>query len=220
LAEYLKIHSQELDLVGPLVNDHQAEMMLHAIGADHRKARNYKGRLFYQAYRNYYDAGGNDVEQWDDLVSKGLADKNGCYCVSPHGLTVLEHMTGRSVIYDDYANYADCRNAVLTEFLKDSVYCGHGCWLPTPATTIAKRLHIPLALAREACRNLADEGYIVKGHYGELSDYDWMVYCYHGYFVTDKAKELDEWKELWAAEVDLINNEVNHDKDVEVVIGG
>lgn len=192
----------------PEVTEDQAVKMLHAIGADHRRARKYQGRLIFRAYRNYYDAGGADIAAWDDLVTKGYAEKDGCYSVTPPGLSLLELLTGRNVIYDDYANYADCREIVLTQFLGADVYCGYGCWYPTSAATVAKALHLPLALAREACRNLVEEGYLVKGHEGGM-DEDGKLYCIHGYFATEKARQLPKWKELHDAEMEYINRQIN-----------
>lgn len=192
----------------PEVSEDQVAKMLHAIGADHKRVRMYQGRMIYHAYRNYYDAGGADVAAWDDLVSKGYAQRLTCYGVTPLGLDLLELLTGRSTIYDDFDNYADCRLAVLTQFLSADVYCGYGCWMPTSAATVAKALHIPLALVREACRNLASEGYIEKGHYGEMDD-DGAVHCCHGYFATELARQLPKWKELHDAEMECINRQVN-----------
>ncbi len=189
----------------PEVTPKQADMMLHAIGADHKKPRRQNnGRTYYHAYRNYYDAGGRDLELWDDLAKKGYARGEQYYHVTPLGLELLERLT-QSTIYDDYENYADCRHTVLTEFMKDSVYCGYGCWYPTAATDIARRLHIPLSLAREACRKLVEEGYLVKDHFGWMDD-DGYVHCYHGYSVTDKTREMEEWKALWKKECEYINS--------------
>lgn len=45
----------------------------HCIGLDHKKPCKWHGRYFYRPYRNYYDAGGKDVEIWDTMVSAGYA---------------------------------------------------------------------------------------------------------------------------------------------------
>ena len=76
------------------------------------------------------------------------------------------------------------------------------------ATSVARILHIPVKLAREASRKLAEEGYIKKGYYGEMDD-EGNISCYHGYYVTEKGKALPEWKTLWDKEVDYINKMVN-----------
>lgn len=210
---------EELDLVDRMkvkkefrVNKKQARMMYHAIGADNKKSKHYLGRKYYHAYRNYYDAGGSDIAEWDDLVGKGYVEKEEsgkyqCYKVTPDGLALLEILT-QSTIYDDYHNYADCREAVLTEYLKADVYCGHGCWLPTAAKSIARILHIPVKLAREASRKLAEEGYIKKGYDGGM-DEEGNIGCYHGYYVTEKGRALPEWKILWDKEIAYINKELN-----------
>lgn len=46
----------------------------HCIGLDHKKPYKRHGRYFYRPYRNYYDAGGKDVEVWDMLVDEGYAE--------------------------------------------------------------------------------------------------------------------------------------------------
>lgn len=38
------------------------ELAKHCIGLDHKKPYKRHGRYFYRPYRNYYDAGGKDVE--------------------------------------------------------------------------------------------------------------------------------------------------------------
>jgi hypothetical protein len=192
----------------PECTDHQVEMMIHAIGADNKSPRAYNGRQIYHAYRNYYDAGGNEVQEWEDLVQKRYATKNTFFHVSPDGLTLLELLTGRSTIYDNYKNYADCRTVVLTQFLGADVYCGYGCWYPTSAATVAKALHIPVSLVRETCRKLVEEGYLVKGHEGGM-DEDGIVHCYHGYYITEKARELDKWKVLYDQEMAYLNKTLN-----------
>lgn len=214
--DYLQISGEDTrDLITrvkigrmPGVTQYQAEMMLHAIGADNKKPRMYLGRQIYHAYRNYYDAGGEDIEAWKDLVSKRYAEKHTFYHVTPQGLDILELLTGRSTIYDAYENYGDCRTIVLTQFLGADVYCGYGCWLPTSARTVSEALHIPYALVRETCRRLVEEGYLIKGHDGGM-DEDGQIHCYHGYYITDKARGLEKWKVLYDAEMAQLNKMLN-----------
>lgn len=47
----------------------------HCIGLDHKKPYKRHGRHFYRPYRNYYDAGGNDVEVWGTMVAAGYAEE-------------------------------------------------------------------------------------------------------------------------------------------------
>ena len=68
------------------ISDDQADMMLHALGADYRSFRKYRERRYYHAYRNFYDAGGRDVAAWDDLVAKGYARKHDVYHVTVKGI--------------------------------------------------------------------------------------------------------------------------------------
>ena len=71
--------------------------------------------------------------------------------------------------------------------------------------TVSHILHIPLGLVREACRNLVSEGFLVKGYEGGMDD-DGCVHCYHGYYITDKARQLEKWKTLNEQEIAYINN--------------
>lgn len=188
------------------VTQQQVEMMLHAIGADHKKERTYLGRKYYHAYRNYYDAGGSDTEQWEDLTRKGYAEKRRFYHVTASGLRLLELMTG-AVIYDSYDCVGDCKSPMLTAFMKADVYCGHGCWFPTSVKDISESLKIPLALARKTARKLEEEGLIVKGHFGGITD-EGYPYCRHGYYLTEKARKTERWEMLWRNEVEYIQKEV------------
>ena len=53
------------------------ELAKHCIGLDHKKPYKRHGRYFYRPYRNYYDAGGKDVEM--------LGQKNGTDCMRNTG---------------------------------------------------------------------------------------------------------------------------------------
>lgn len=73
----------------------QIDDMKHALGFDKRKVRGTKNRR-YEPYRNYFNAGGKDVEDWEHLVSVGLATKSreNWYHVSDDGRIFLELVTG------------------------------------------------------------------------------------------------------------------------------
>lgn len=192
------------------VSDYKAEMMLHALGSDNRPYTTYKGQKTFHAYRNYYDAGGHDAEEWNDLVSKGYATKkaNGMYHVTVKGIRVLEFLT-QCRIWDNYLCVADCWNAVLIEMMKDDVFCGYGCWLPTTSRELSFRLAIPQKLVLKTLRSLEYGGYVMKGHFGG-QDEDGYVHCKHGWYLTKHAQEQfaekyeeikkDEYKRM--AEID------------------
>lgn len=69
----------------------QIKMMKHAIGFSNQK--NHNGS--YDAYRNYYDVGKSQTQEWERLVSDGLAASsqdnygNIIYRVSEKGASVL-----------------------------------------------------------------------------------------------------------------------------------
>lgn len=77
----------------------QIDDMKHAIGFDNRKVRGTKHRR-YEPYRNYFNAGGRDVEDWEQLVSLGFATKSreNWYHVSVDGRLFLKRVTGVEIL--------------------------------------------------------------------------------------------------------------------------
>lgn len=60
----------------------------HALGLDkdgHR--RTYRGLIYFHSWRNFYDAGGDDIEIMEDLAKWGFAGKNssGTYYITRDG---------------------------------------------------------------------------------------------------------------------------------------
>lgn len=197
------------------ITDYQAEMMLHALGADNKAYRTYEKSKYYHAYRNYYDAGGEDVSEWNDLVKKGYAEKHSFYHVTVNGIRVLEFLT-QCRIWNNYHCVAECRYSVLVEMMKDSVFCGYECWLPTSSQELSLRLAIPKKLILETLRKLSDEGLVIKGHYGDM-DTDGIIYCKHGWFLTEYAQEKyrEKYEELKKAEYKKINDMLKEDLNDE-----
>lgn len=211
----LSLYHEQLLLAYPEITDHQADLMLHAIGADNRKFRKYKGSKFYHSYRNYYDAGGSDVEIWNDLVDKGFADHRGhFYHVTTKGIKVLEFLT-QCRIWDNYENVADCKKDVLEYMIKADVFCGYGCWNPVSSGEISLQLSIPKQLVRKTLNKLSEEGLVFKGHYGGIDD-EGYPYCRHGWYLAEKAREKykERYDALQKAEYARINREINgHEED-------
>ena len=73
----------------------QIDDMKHALGFDKRKVRGTKHRR-YEPYRNYFNTGERDVEDWEQLVAIGFATKSreNWYHVSDDGRIFLERVTG------------------------------------------------------------------------------------------------------------------------------
>lgn len=74
----------------------QLEMMQHAIGFSSRKITGIKHRVLH-CYRNYYQAGGEDIAKWDKLVELGLADTHNIdnfYWVSGNGVALIKRVVG------------------------------------------------------------------------------------------------------------------------------
>ncbi len=72
-----------------ILSEREIDYMYHAVGLDHNRPK----RGVYRLPRNYYDAGGNDVLVWNNLVAKGLARYvEGVYMVSETGLKLIEKL--------------------------------------------------------------------------------------------------------------------------------
>ena len=77
------------------------DLASHCIGLDYKKPYKRHGRYFYRPYRNYYGAGGKDVEIWDVMVDSGYAaagkkDRDGgcMYWLTREGLDWLGKKLG------------------------------------------------------------------------------------------------------------------------------
>lgn len=188
------------------ISDTQANMMLHALGADYQPYRTHGKSRYYHAYRNNYDAGGRDIELWDDLAAKGYAEKRRCYRVTVKGIHALEYLT-QCRIWDDYRNTADCRYAVLVEMMKADVFCGFGCWLPTSSQELSDRLAIRRKLILETLKELAGDGLVRKGYYGDV-DEEGYIDCRHGWYLTKLAREkyAEKYEKLQKAEYKRIDD--------------
>ena len=205
MSEYLKANMNNLKrLVLPYdkITSTQVNLMLHAIGADSKKARRYKDKYFYYAYRNGFDASGEDIAEWDKLVKMHMAKKERVYHVSQLGINVLETLTNSTIYLVDCVG--DAKPKVLSYLIKNACYCGYGCWLPVPIRAIAQFIHAPKNVVRESLEELVNEGLVAKAYYGEIDD-DGYPHCWHGWEITAKAHELDEYKQAWKSECEWIN---------------
>lgn len=79
----------------------QIEIMKHAIGFKNEKVRGTKYRR-YEPYRNYYDAGGDDVNECEFLVSVGFMEKSRehLYHVTDDGKKFLYYVLGVRILAD------------------------------------------------------------------------------------------------------------------------
>lgn len=178
-------------------------MMIHAIGLDYAKAKTYKGKKYYYPYRNYYDAGGDDVFCWEELCARGLAERKGVYKLTLQGLEALSKVTG-IIIYNPMARYgADAMKEVFRFYCKKDNEVCYGCWFPVSAVSAAAQLRMPLSKVRKAIKDLVGIGYLIRSHSG--GQYDGGVYCFHGYDCTPKARETDVWKKCYKDACDEID---------------
>ena len=77
----------------------QIDDMKHAIGFERGRVRGTKHRR-YEPYRNYFNTGGGDVEDWEQLVAIGFAEKgnDNWYSVSDDGREFLGRVTGVKIL--------------------------------------------------------------------------------------------------------------------------
>jgi hypothetical protein len=88
-------------------------------------------------------------------------------------------------------------NEILYQLCRRNVSIMDG-WLPVPARSIAKCLNLTVNQARYQLRKLKKLGY-VKTISELLGDEDDMI-PYHGWAITDKAEETEEYKKAWKEE--------------------
>lgn len=220
--KFLKIDRENMPMVDKVllkknyqkeISDYQSQMMLHALGADNKTYKTYRGQRYYHAYRNFYDAGGDDIAEWEDLVEKGYAKKNSFYHVTVEGIRILEYLT-QCRIWGAYSCVADCKNDVLVSIMEDDVYCGHGSRLPTSSSDLSWRLAIPRKLVLETLRKLSEDGLVAKGYYGEADD-EGFVHCMHGWYLTNFArnKYAEKYEELQKVEIKRINDILRNESE-------
>ena len=77
----------------------QIDHMKHAIGFERGRVRGTKHRR-YEPYRNYFNTGACDVEDWEQLVSIGFATKSrdNWFHVSDDGREFLSRVTGVKIL--------------------------------------------------------------------------------------------------------------------------
>lgn len=91
-------------------------------------------------------------------------------------------------------------NEVLYHLCRYNVSIMDG-WHPVPARLIAKRQNLTVNQARYQLRKLKKLGY-VKTISELLGDEDCML-PYHGWAITDKAEETEEYRKAWEEEREL-----------------
>lgn len=77
----------------------QIDDMKHAIGFERGRVHGTKHRR-YEPYRNYFNTGERDWEDWEQLVKIGFADKGkeNWYSVSDDGREFLRRVTGVEIL--------------------------------------------------------------------------------------------------------------------------
>lgn len=77
----------------------QIDDMKHALGFSNQKVHGTKHRK-YEPYRNYFNTGACDVEDWEQLVRIGFAVKSreNWYHVSDDGRLFLQYVTGVEIL--------------------------------------------------------------------------------------------------------------------------
>ena len=88
--------------MGKNINLEGVRKMKHALGFDNVSPKRGK----FSAYRNYYDSGGKQDPDWDEMVEQGYAKRGegtGCYkgwwySVTPEGIKLLEGIVGVRIV--------------------------------------------------------------------------------------------------------------------------
>lgn len=201
----LKIDEKQFEMLIPIYKPtrKQIDLMLHAIGADSSPAKKYRDKYFYYAYRNGFDADGDDITEWDELVKIRIAEKDRVYHVTKFGIGVLELLTNSKIYLANCVG--DAKPKVFRLLAFDEASCGYGNWIPTPAKSIATREKIPKNIVLECLHILASEGLITKTSYGEVDD-EGIPHCWHGWCLTNKGKETDVYKKAYDEEMERWNN--------------
>lgn len=175
-------------------------VMQHCIGLDNEKPK--RGRYF--PYRNYYETG-NEHPMWEALIEKGLALKtsNGVYALTPQGMACLSGVLGIH-IYSPVARYpAEIRTAVLNMLCSNDVAVCWGAWFPVSGRRLSVCLNIPYDRVMIAVHQLEAEGLIFKTYDGGMSEDG--VFCVHGYKLTEKGRDTEEWRAADKKEKEYLN---------------
>lgn len=75
-------------------------------------------------------------------------------------------------------------------------------WYPFPARLIAEQTGVSLSTARRRLRKLKSEGY-AQTICENLNPSDEPPFPYHGWNITKKAEETEEYKKAYKEEIDL-----------------
>ena len=75
-------------------------------------------------------------------------------------------------------------------------------WCPVPARVIAKSTGVSVSTARRRLRKLKEDG-LAKTICENMAADDEMPLPYHGWTITEKARETEEYKKAWAEEVEI-----------------
>lgn len=88
-------------------------------------------------------------------------------------------------------------NDVLYQLCRHNVSIMGG-WHPVPARLIAEHLNLTTNQARYRLRKLKQAGF--ANTFSELLGDEERMIPYHGWTITDKAKETEEYKKAWEEE--------------------
>jgi len=200
-----------------------ARKMEHCVGFDRKKIYRRNGVPYFKPYRNHFMPGGSDNAIWENLKERGFADCSNAddqghryYWMTHEGLNILSAYD-RVFIYSDSANgnEIDASYDVLQVLLDEAVYCGYGCWIPTPAKEIAKRARLPLKLTLDTLHYLRDKcGYAALTYEGGVDD-EGFPHCNHGWVLSKKwiDEHRKEYQNAQTAEYVRMNEIGRGDKD-------
>ncbi|MGI6550153.1 MAG: hypothetical protein ACOX4Q_09010 [Syntrophomonadales bacterium] len=162
--------------------------MKHAIGYEPNRVR--RGKYLY--YRNYYGAAPRDIGEWEFLVSKGFAFRDGdskIFSLTERGLDYLEDVLRITIENRDVTEY-DVLDVLISNELDASNFESI-----VNVVFVAEALRISRHKAKKLIGSLRKEG-LVELHCVSFCDAhdDHVSPPYWGYMITEKVKETEQYK--------------------------
>lgn len=70
-----------------------------------------------------------------------------------------------------------------------------------PCTVVAKSINESVYKVRKWMKELENDGYVKKDYEGGYDEYSGVIYCIHGYSLTEKGKETEYYKDKYKKEL-------------------
>lgn len=182
------------------MEEKQLNKLLHMVGLDKKKPYKRYGKLYYVPYRNYYDAGEEDIKLLLPLVSQGILCRNeNLFSLTLYGLKILSEEIEIHIYSYFSDSLYDTKKEILKYLCSHDVYCGYGCWIPISRRELQETLRLPEGILKKSINSLKREELIKDSYYGGCSE-DGIPYCYRGLACTEKSRKTKEWEHAYERE--------------------